>query len=80
MGLDPLLGTKFLQRVLKMQEKDELEQIKWGHVSTFTKASLQSLITKYFKLKRTVELCPSLLIPVRRLQYLFDIFVERLTW
>jgi len=79
MGLDPPSWYKFLRRMLKMQEKDELEQIKWGHVSTFTKAFLQSLITKYFKLERTVELRPLLLIPVRKLQYLFDIFVERLT-
>jgi len=79
MGLDPPSWYKFLRQMLRQWEKDRLEEIKWGHVSTFTKSSLQLLITKYFKLKEVVEIRPLFLIPIRKLQNLFEHLVLKLT-
>jgi len=79
MGLAPPSWYKILRQALRLWENDKLEQIRWGHVSTFTKSSIKLLVTKYFKLDEVLELRPLLLIPIRKLQYLFEHFVQRVT-
>jgi len=72
MGIEPPFYYKVIRRLIGAYNKDLLEWKKWRHVTVFTVSKFKKLISKFFTIEREVFLRPLLLIPIVRIQSLFE--------
>lgn len=79
MGLHPPLLYKILRQLMGQWKTEVDDWLKWGHVSTFSRKSFLKLMSKHFVIVINLYLGPLIILPIRRLQKLFDIFLQKLT-